>query len=187
MTTDEPFALLITWTCYGTWLPGDPRGHVSNVLLSEGGFQPKRNVPDTPVAAGHDHTRRRARALQRGETVRLTVDQAVVAASALVTAARERTWRIVRGAVMANHIHVVVMNCPDDGPAVRRVLKGVSQAALSRADGAARRWSTQGGSDRYKHGAAAVEAAVAYVASQKYILVEIVDMELRERRGLPPP
>jgi hypothetical protein len=35
MSADEPFALHITWTCYGTWLPGDQRGHVSNVLLPQ--------------------------------------------------------------------------------------------------------------------------------------------------------
>jgi hypothetical protein len=59
------------------------------------------------------------------------------------------------------------------------VLKGVSQTALSRAEGPARRWWTAGGSDRYKHGAAAVEAAVAYVANQAHKLAEIVEMEVR--------
>ena len=42
-------------------------------------------------------------------------------------------------AVMANHVHVLVTNCPDDGPAVRRVLKGVSQAELSRGEGRSKR------------------------------------------------
>jgi hypothetical protein len=69
MTTDEPFALLITWTCYGTWLPGDERGHVSNILHPEGGFDPKENVPGAPIAPGNAFTRERARALQKGETV----------------------------------------------------------------------------------------------------------------------
>src|SRR3954454_4062773 len=34
------FALHITWTCYGTWLPGDERGHVSDVIFPDGGFVP---------------------------------------------------------------------------------------------------------------------------------------------------
>ena len=65
--------------------------------------------------------------------------------------AGEPGWRIVRGAIMANHIHVVIADCPDDGPGVRRILKGNSQADLSDAAGATRRSWTQGGSDRYLH------------------------------------
>jgi REP element-mobilizing transposase RayT len=186
---DDTFALLITWTCYGTWLPGDERGHVSNVLLSEGGFDPKRNVPGTPVAAGDAFTRTRAAALQKGATVWLTEAQALCAAGALVEAARDRDWHIRRAALMANHVHVVVCDCPDDGPAVRRVFKGVSQAALSKAEGRSQRWWTAGGSDRYKHGTAAVQAGIDYVANQAHKLAEIVDMEVRpcERRGSSPP
>jgi REP element-mobilizing transposase RayT len=179
MQPDDAFALLITWTCYGTWLPGDERGHVSNVCLPDGGYEPKQNIPGTPVAAGHVLTRELARALQKGETVWLTPTEALCTATALASAAQERGWRILRASIMANHVHVVVCDCPDDGPAVRRVLKGVSQAALSRARGHARRWWTQGGSDRYKHGTAAVEAAVNYVANQEHKLAEIVDMEVR--------
>src|SRR5947209_16158139 len=129
------FALHISWTCYGTWLPGDERGHVSDVLFPDGRVVPKQNVRGTPPATGNEYTRDRARVLQAGETVWLTPAQAVVAATALVEACRARGWRILRAAVMANHIHVVVCDCPDDGPAVRRILKGVSQAALSKANG----------------------------------------------------
>jgi REP element-mobilizing transposase RayT len=171
MSTDDAFALHITWTCYATWLPGDERGHVSNVILPDGGHRPKQNVPGAPIEPGDAFTRDRARSLQKGETVWLTPAQALCAATALVNAVRERGWRILRAALMANHIHVVITDCPDDGPAVRRVLKGVSQAALSRAQGRPQRWWTAGGSDRYKHGAAAVEAAVQYVADQEYKLV----------------
>lgn len=78
---------------------------------------------------------------------------------------------------MRNHVHVLVCNCPDDGPAVRRVLKGVSQAALNDVEGV-RRWWTSGGSDRYKHGNDAIEAAFAYVANQEGKLVEIVETQV---------
>src|SRR6266852_1278521 len=118
MMNDRPFALHITWTCYGTWLPGDRRGHVSNVLLPEGGFRPKENVPGTPYSRGDKFTHQRARALQKEPTVYLTAEQALVVAVSLNQAAQARGWRILRGAVMANHIHVVLMDCPNDGPAV---------------------------------------------------------------------
>jgi hypothetical protein len=80
---------------------------------------------------------------------------------------------------MVNHIHVLLIDCPDDAPAVRRILKGVSQAALSEAEGQSRRWWTAGGSDRYKHRSTAIEVANSYVANQQGKLPEIVDMEVR--------
>jgi REP element-mobilizing transposase RayT len=178
VNTERPFALHITWTCYATWLPGDRRGYVSNTLLPEGGAVPKQNTPGTPYRADDPYTLRTARARQKGETVGLSADEARCAARSLVEAARARSWRILRASLMANHVHVVITDCPDDGPAVRRVLKGNSQAALSAETGRPQRWWTAGGSDRYKHDHAAIEAAVAYVAGQQGILAQIVDMVL---------
>ena len=85
--SDPPFALHITWTCYGTWLPGDERGYVSNALLPSGGFRSKENTPGTPYTADDPYTRGRARALQKDSTVFLTRELARVAAEALVEAA----------------------------------------------------------------------------------------------------
>ncbi len=175
---DDAFALHITWTCYGTWLPGDERGHVSNILLPHGGFLRKQNVPGTTFASGDRFTRNRARSLQKSDTFWLNQAQGLCVAEALVSAAGERNWRILRAALMANHVHTVICDCPDDGPAVRRILKGVSQAKLSKALGSSLRCWTAGGSDRYKHGSEAVDAAVKYVADQEWKLVEIVDMKV---------
>jgi REP element-mobilizing transposase RayT len=177
MDDERPFAIHITWTCYGTWLPGDSRGYVSNTLLPEGGYQRKQNTPGTAVAVDDPYTRQRARALQKGPTVYLTAEEALCAARSLVDAARKRGWRILRGAVMSNHVHVVVTRCPDDGPEVRRILKGNSQASLSEATGRYQKWWTAGGSDRYKHDHAAIEAADVYVAQQAGMLAQITDME----------
>jgi len=175
---DKLFALLITWTCYGTWLPGDARGYVSNTLLPEGGFEPKQNIPGTLYTENDLYTHARARRLQKEPSVWLTVEQARVAAEALVAAARKCAWQIPRAAIIANHTHVIVMDCPDDGPGVRRVLKGTSQAALSEHAGHPGRWWTAGGSDRYKHGATAIEAALQYVANQEGKLAEIVNTQV---------
>ncbi len=171
------FALLESWTCYGQWLPGDQRGYVSNTLTNEG-YREKRNQPGTLCDRNDSATYRRARELQKGEIVRLSEEQAIIAATAMIEACVDREWLILRGAIMANHVHIVVTNSPDDGPAVRRVLKGTSQAALSRSLGEPRKWWTSGGSDRYKHGAAAVATAVNYVANQEFPLVLIVENKL---------
>ena len=177
--SEKPFALHITWTCYGTWLPGDRRGHVSNTLGAVPGFIPKQNVPRTPYSAGDSYTRAQAHARQKDSTVLLTKEQALAAANALVDAAHRRGWIIVRAALMANHVHVLITDCPTDGEAVRRILKGNSQAALSDQLGHSRRWWTAGGSDRYKNDQVAIDTAIQYIASQEHKLVEIVDMEVR--------
>ena len=123
-------------------------------------------------------TYQRAQQLQKHPTVRLNQRQAREAAQAMIDAVKERGWIILQGALMANHVHVVVCDCPDDGPAIRRVLKGTSQAALSRLAGSPRKWWTTGGSDRYKHGMNAVRSAVVYVANQEFMLVKIVNNEI---------
>lgn len=171
----RPFALHITWTCYGTWLPGDERGHVSNILDSTVGYIPKLNEPGTPCAAGDNYTRHRAQQLQKGDTVYLNQPQALCACEAIAAAAIKRGWRIVRAAAMRNHIHNVMMDCPNDGPLVRRILKGVSQAALNDFIGRNQRWWTAGGSDRYKNDVEAIENCVKYVANQKHQLACIID------------
>ncbi len=178
MFTDDPFALFISWTCFGNWLPGDKRGYVSNTQLPGGAWLPKENVPGTPYTKDDPLTRHQARILMNQPPTRLTGSNALSVAESLVDAARKRGWRIMRGAIMANHVHVVITECPDDGEAVRRVLKGISQAALSDAVGENRRWWTRGGSDRYLHSEEAIVAAINYVAEQEYKLAEIIDMKV---------
>jgi REP element-mobilizing transposase RayT len=175
MASDRPFALHITWTCYGTWLPGDRRGHVSPLLLPHGGSRPRQNVPGTPPGPADAFTRRRAQGLRKWPAVFLTAEQARVVADSLRRAAQARGWRILGGAVMANHVHVVVTDCPTDGPAVRRVLKGTSQAALNDHAGHHQKWWTRGGSNRYKNDWPAIENAVRYVARQPGMLAAVLD------------
>ncbi len=181
----RPFALLITWTCYGTWLPGDRRGFVSNAVQPGRGWLPKLNTPGTPYRADEPAAYRLARQLQRRASVRLDVAEARRVATALRESAERRGWRILRAAVMAKHVHVVVAECPPDASVVRRALKGVSQAALNRLAGAPKRWWTAGGSDRYLNDESSIDAAVAYVANQRGILAEIVGDAMDKRRSWP--
>jgi REP element-mobilizing transposase RayT len=116
--------------------------------------------------------------LMNERPARLSAAEALCVAEALVEAARKRNWRILRAAVMANHVHVVICDCPDDGSKVRRILKGTSQAKLSDKAGDNQSWWTRGGSDRYLHGDDAILAAMKYVADQKFKLAEIIDMQV---------
>ncbi len=178
MEIDEAFGWLVTWTTYGSRLPGDERGYVSNTYIPGMGYVRKQNIPGTPFTANDQATRDRARRLQEWETVYLSDMDALVVAESLVEAAAKRGWRIPRAAVMANHVHAVVLGCPADGPAVRRVLKGNAYAALTDHCGQPLRWWTTGGSDRLKRGQAAIDAAIDYVAQQEYKLAEVIDMKV---------
>jgi REP element-mobilizing transposase RayT len=175
---DENFALLITWTCYGTWLPGDRRGYVSSTRLPDATYDPKQNIPGSPITADHSLTRQHAVEQQKHTTATLDQERALVAAHGIVDACAIRNWQVVRAALMWNHVHVIVKQCPDNGPEVRRILKGVSQNAICKHDGKSRRWWTEKGSDRYLHGERAVLAAAQYVANQPHPLAEIVDMQV---------
>ena len=88
MDNNEFFALHITWTCYGTWLPGDPRGHVSNHLNKHNVYLPKQNIPGTDYAGGDRKTWENARSFQKGETVYLTAAQAELVCHSMVRAAK---------------------------------------------------------------------------------------------------
>jgi len=171
------FALHLTWTCYGNWLPGDARGYVSNTLQNDRTYREKENVPQSAYTADNPDTLERSRRLMEDSPVRLTAKQSRIVVDTLIQAAAKRGWHIGRAAVMSNHVHVVIWNCPNNGPDVRRVLKGVTQAALSDHHGSSRRWWTAGGSDRYKNDSEAVHAALEYVMNQEWKLAEIVDMK----------
>ncbi len=97
------FALFITWTTYGTWLPGDRRGYVSRTLPADGVFQPKRNQTGSPITPGNAQTLATAQKAQKYDTVWLDRTQALIAAQAIRQAALKRRWVIIRASVMANH------------------------------------------------------------------------------------
>ena len=98
---------LLTWTTYGSWLPGDERGSVTTTA-SFGETRRRRNEPgddyDDPMPGLH----RASQAGLKGEPVRLTPSQAARVAEQLAETARFRGWSILALAVMANHVHVVV-------------------------------------------------------------------------------
>ena len=178
---NSPFAMFITWTTYGTWLPGDPRGYVSNTLRDDGTFEPKRNQRGTPFSRDDPRTLAAAKRLQQHATVRLNAAQALTTAQSMKKASEQRHWFIVRAAIMTNHVHTLTTDCPDDGPAILRIFKGVASAELSNQTGHPGRWWTRGGSVRYLHDQRAINAVALYIRKQQGILCEIVDMQVVPR------
>lgn len=178
MQSDGQFGLLITWTCYGTWLPGDARGHVSNQQVNPTQWLPKENAPGSPCRSDDPYAHAQASRRQQHATTRLDRRQAACVAASLVEAARSRKWRLLCARIMANHVHAVITDCPNDGPAVRRILKGTTQASLNRLAGAPHKWWTRGGSNRYLNGSDHIEAAMKYVEDQEFVLAGVDDMKI---------
>ena len=106
-----------TWTTYGTWLPGDERGFVSP-KFEEGLPEERHNTPETPYDAGRTDLLRVAAGKLAGNPIWLTGEQAGVVRQQFEQTATYRGWRIIAGAIMSNHVHLVVT--ADKGPKIVR-------------------------------------------------------------------
>jgi REP element-mobilizing transposase RayT len=97
---------LLTWTCYGNWLPGERRGFVGNVR--ELGEQVVQNIPGTPYDA--DMPRLEVWVLQQMNGLPVTLQRAE--AEAMIAqyqeTARIKLWGLQAASVMFNHTHIVV-------------------------------------------------------------------------------
>ena len=164
---------LLTWTTYGTWLPGDDRGFVSNVLDGEGP-EVKHNLPGTKPDAKQRGLLLSATANRKGPAVFLALGQAEVVLEQLSETAQYRGWDLLAVAIMGNHIHVIVGVPGDPDPAT---LIGIFKSYVSRllnkhfCRPVSGTWWTESGSRRKLPDEAAVLAAIAYVGRQNFPLL----------------
>src|SRR4051794_30447181 len=98
---------LLTWTTYGTWLPGDSRGFVSDVA-GDKGIGVRHNESGTECDADMPGLEHYMRGKLIGDPIYLRDEQAGVLLSQFQETARFRHWQLMAVAVMPNHIHVVV-------------------------------------------------------------------------------
>ncbi len=160
---------LLTWTTYGTWLPGDDRGFVSNVRDGPGP-EVKHNTPGTPCDANQRGLAIAAREQMTGPTIRLTAALAGPLAEQFRETARFRGWTLLGVAIMANHVHLVVAVPGDPDPeALLRDFKSYGSRCLNRLAGKPRSqtWWTTSGSRRILRDKRAERNALAYVRNQE--------------------
>ena len=98
---------LLTSTTYGTWLPGDRRGFVSNVG-DKAGRSVRHNVPGTPVDASMEGLEGYARKNLKGKPIYLQKEQAEIILAQFQETAEYRKWQLLAVAIMPNHFHIVV-------------------------------------------------------------------------------
>jgi len=134
---NDPVAYFITWTTYGTWLPGDERGWVKR-----GEWKAQQADRDLE---------QRARALMTDHVVILTPEQRTIVDSVIVDHCRIRGWQLHARNVRTNHVHVVVSALVDP-KIIREQLKAWTSRRLSDNAGlqkkgkdGRRRWWTEKG------------------------------------------
>ena len=164
---------LLTWTTYGTWLPGDRRGFVSPVR-DECGVELVHNVPGTPYDSDLVSLEGFARSEMKGPPIHLRRDHADAMLPRLRETAEYRNWKLCAVGIMPNHVHIVVGVSGDPQPSdILRDFKSYASRTLNRqwskpANGT---WWTESGSKRKLPNQTAVLAAIQYVKQQSNPLV----------------
>ncbi|MEX2139900.1 MAG: transposase [Pirellulales bacterium] len=182
--TDRPACdryWFLTWTTYGTWLPGDSRGFVSPVRV--GNELVLHNLPGTPYDADHPNLLRFAEMRLKGPPIYLSLSQAERCLQQFHETTALRRWWLLATALMRNHIHAVV-GVPGDPPP-RKLLqdyKSYASRALNRSFGRPKSdtWWTESGSKRKLPHEDAIVGAVLYVARQANPLVIWIDERFRD-------
>jgi REP element-mobilizing transposase RayT len=160
---------LLTWTTYGSWLPGDARGFVSDVAGTDGAAV-RHNQPGTSCDADHPGLRAYMKEQLRQPPISLTVSQGEALLEQFQETARHRQWSLLAAAVMHNHIHLVVGVVGDPEPeTLLRDFKSYGSRALNRrwSKPIAGTWWTESGSRRKLPDASAVQGAVLYVTDRQ--------------------
>lgn len=151
-----PLAYFLTWTTYGTWLPGDQRGWVDK----PGRFRP----PD-------EQLRNEARQRMTEPALTLDAEQRRLVESTIADHCRIRGWHLHAMNARTQHVHVVV-SAPGRKPEevidqfkawCSRRLKERERWRRLAGEKVRQNWWTQHGSKRWLNDADSIEAAVRYV------------------------
>jgi REP element-mobilizing transposase RayT len=154
ITQPGPLAYFLTWTTYGSWLPGDERGWVDG----RGGM----------------HAAERSRAVAARKSMKESAvffagSQRVAVEQAIAAHCGTRGWHLHAVQCRTQHVHVVVTAVTASPEEVLRQLKAWCTRALRRvagesgADSVRRRWWTEGGSRRQVFREGDLASVIAYV------------------------
>lgn len=146
-------AYMITWTTYGSWLRGDPRGSVTG-----------ENRYKYPVTLRNDRLRARDKGTLKHSPVELSSDERGIVDGAIRSVCEHRGWKLLAINVRSNHVHVVV-GASERPEKVMVDLKAWSTRALRTLDAdrfGGSVWTTHG-STRHLFHEQAVQGAIHYV------------------------
>jgi REP element-mobilizing transposase RayT len=157
---EEPLAYYLTWTTYGTWLPGDERGWVAK----PGQFR-----------ASDAKRKGAAQRLMTESALTLDSEQRRRVEGTLADHCRIRGWHLHVANCRTQHVHLVV-TAPGRDPEVvmdqfkawcTRRLKELERSRRSAERAIRQKWWTQGGSTRWLNDEKGLEAAIRYVLEEQ--------------------
>lgn len=167
---------LLTWTTYGTWLPGDERGFVGRVweAAMPGKNRGEFDLPGTPYLADLPGLKKSSRSRMRHKPTRLSAYQARILHEQFLQTTDYIHGRLLAGAIMANHVHLVIGVPGDPDPTkLLHKFKSYGTRALNRSGAKSSGggpWWTESGSRRRLRDEVAIKRAAAYVRNQEYPL-----------------
>lgn len=155
----QPLAFFLTWTTYGTWLHGDPRGAVDD----------RHNAPKGRPAQLDERRRVHMRSSMKHPPIVLSAEERAVVDHAIREHCKVRSLWLGALNTRTNHVHCVVAQ-PDSKPEqIAQRLKAWSTRALRRHDPvrfAGSVWTRQA-STRYLWTKDNVDKAVQYVLEEQ--------------------
>jgi len=153
-----PLGYLLTWTSYGTWLPGDRRGWVDRRAAG----------PGFPYQEPDPKREDRARNAMSEPPVLLDKPARQVVDAAIRRTCAYRGWIVHALNVRSNHAHIVVSPGDLSPGATMKVLKAYASRALNEALATRGRkhWWTSSGSTKYLNSESSLFAAIRYVQEQ---------------------
>ena len=146
---EDPIAYFLTWTTYGTWLPGDERGWHST----------ESRDPEQPVRGYVIHSQY----LMKETEFRLTPELRKTIHTCILDHCAFRTWTVHALNVRSNHIHIVLTAKRFRPEKIRDQLKSWCTRTLSAVGVNRNRFWTQGGSCRWINQEDDLWAAISYV------------------------
>ena len=146
---DNPIALFLTWSTYGTWLPGDSRGWI------EYGRGWRLPLPWRELESA---------ARMTDDACRLTREMRATVGTQLEETCRIREWPLLARNCRSNHVHVVA-TAPGIAPkSVRATLKAWATRCLRDGfDQDRENWWAERCSIRWIFDETSLEAAIMYV------------------------
>jgi hypothetical protein len=149
-----PLGYFITFTCYGRWLHGDPRGSVD---------RDHNTIGEPWLGSSHGMLRESAEALTQ-PPYELDGPRRTVVLEAIVNTCRHRKWNLFAAHVRTWHVHLV-MAANATPEKVMSDLKAYAIRALNqhRFDATDRKRWTRHGSTRYLNSCEHMERAIEYV------------------------
>ncbi|VAX42601.1 hypothetical protein MNBD_PLANCTO03-2463 [hydrothermal vent metagenome] len=150
----KPLAYFLTWTTYGTWLHGDPRGSVDDTHNLYG-HPYLSNEPDRRLKAQNTLVETPFR---MGDAARNIVKKAIIDHAAM------REWRTLALSVQTNHVHLVILAAIHTPEQIMAQCKSWATRRLREAEllGVRKRVWTKMGSTRWLWNEKALLAAIDY-------------------------